>query len=132
VWAAKQREYFAKLRSTPRGRLDNSMGSMVWSALRGHKAGVSWQVWAGYTLDDLITPLERQFQPGMSWDNYGKDGWEIDHIVPRSAFNYTEPEHIDFKRCWALENLQPLWASENRSKGASLTAPFQPALELVI
>ena len=62
----------------------------------------------------------------MCWDNYGK--WHIDHIIPKSVYNYTKPEHTDFKRCWALKNLQPLWASDNLSKNDKIDKPFQQAL----
>jgi hypothetical protein len=65
----------------------------------------------------------------MSWENHGTV-WHIDHIIPKSVFNYTDAEHIDFKRCWALKNLQPLWAGENMSKGDSLVKPFQPSLAI--
>jgi hypothetical protein len=27
-----------------------------------------------------------------------------------------KPEHRDFKRCWALKNLQPMWEKENLEK----------------
>ena len=46
------------------------------------------------------------------------------------GFERTErPEDEDFKRCWALSNLQPLWMSENRSKNDKLEKPFQPSLK---
>lgn len=47
-------------------------------------------------------------------------GWHIDHKLPVASFNFDSPEHLDFKKCWALENLQPLWAKENISKGAKV------------
>ena len=68
-----------------------------------------------YTVDDLKKHLESKFQPGMSWSNYGE--WEIDHIKPDSLFKYNSTDDEEFKECWALDNLQPLWAKENRSKG---------------
>lgn len=76
--------------------------------------------------------LEAQFAPGMTWENHGNgDGrWHVDHKIPLSAFNYETPDDIDFKRCWALSNLQPMWAADNIKKGAKLTAPFQPSLAL--
>jgi len=43
--------------------------------------------------------------------------WHIDHIRPISAFSFTVPEDPEFKECWALNNLQPLWAFDNLSKG---------------
>ena len=53
---------------------------------------------------------------GMNWNNYGKNGWEIDHIKPISSFNFKSYEDKSFRKCWELVNLQPLWASENRFK----------------
>ena len=52
----------------------------------------------------------------MSWDNYGRNGWEIDHIKPISSFNFNSYKDKEFKECWSLENLQPLWAEENIRK----------------
>ena len=69
----------------------------------------------GYTVDDLKRHLESKFQPGMTWDNIGQ--WHIDHIRPDSWFNYSSIDDEEFKKCWALDNLQPLWAKENISKG---------------
>jgi hypothetical protein len=51
----------------------------------------------------------------MSWDNYGWDGWWIDHIIPRDQFDFKDPEQI--KKCWKLSNLQPLWKMDNMAKG---------------
>lgn len=71
----------------------------------------------GYTVEDLKFHLESKFQPGMSWDNYGIKGWHIDHVVPDSWFKYNSMTDDQFKQSWSLENLQPLWAHENQSKG---------------
>ena len=76
--------------------------------------------------------LEQHFTAGMTWENYGKQGWEVDHIIPRSAFNYETPDDIDFKRCWSLNNLQPLWGQENWSKGGRFEGEFQPSLAISI
>jgi hypothetical protein len=62
----------------------------------------------------------------MTWENYGD--WHIDHKIPVSAFNFSKASDIDFKRCWKLSNLQPLWAAQNVSKGNKLERPFQPSL----
>jgi hypothetical protein len=67
----------------------------------------------------------------MSWDNYGTV-WEIDHNIPVAAFNFDKPEHLDFKLCWDLKNLQPLEVSLNRSKNDRISKPFQPALAIEI
>lgn len=68
----------------------------------------------GCTSEVLVAHLEAQFQPGMSWDNYGSTGWHIDHIVPLARFDLTKEE--EFKKAVHYLNLQPLWAEENIKK----------------
>lgn len=64
----------------------------------------------GYSALDLKFHIETLFTEGMTWDNYGK--WEIDHKLPVTSFlKDTLPSIVN-----ALENLQPLWQSDNRSK----------------
>ncbi|UYE95789.1 hypothetical protein KNLIENLN_00022 [Sinorhizobium phage NV1.1.1] len=118
-----------KKRSTPKGRLENNVKAAVHRGLtKGSKNGRRTFEVLGYTLDDLRKHLERKFKPGMTWDNYGE--WHVDHIIPLAAHNYETPDDPDFKRAWALSNLQPLWRMENQSKSAKLTKPFQPSLLL--
>lgn len=63
-----------------------------------------------YSSEELKKHLESKFTKGMSWENYGKDGWEIDHIIPIVLFNINgDPLCKEFKACWSLKNLQPLW-----------------------
>ena len=94
----------------------------------GKKNGRHWETLVEYTVGDLKKHLERKFVNGMTWDNYGE--WHIDHVIPISAFNFTDPSHTDFKRCWSLKNLQPLWAFDNISKKDKLEKPFQPSLPI--
>lgn len=47
----------------------------------------------------------------MTWENYGKNGWHLDHILPQIYFKYDSYNHPAFKACWDLSNLQPLWAT---------------------
>jgi len=68
----------------------------------------------GYTPYDLIEHIESKFTDGMSWENYGE--FHIDHIIPISSFNIQEIGDNEFMRCWALENLQPMWGDENIKK----------------
>ena len=70
----------------------------------------------GYSVADLAQHLERQFLPGMSWENM--DQWHIDHIVPLAEFKASSPDSPAFKAAWALSNLRPLWAKDNMKKGA--------------
>jgi hypothetical protein len=67
-----------------------------------------------YTPEQLIEHLESLFTDGMSWENYGE--WHVDHILPITHFNITEPGDEEFMKCWCLENLQPMWGEENIKK----------------
>ena len=60
----------------------------------------------------LWNHLEKQFQSGMTRENHGK--WHIDHIIPCTAFDLTDPEQQ--KKCFHYTNLQPLWAIDNMKK----------------
>lgn len=68
----------------------------------------------GCSIPELKQHLENQFTLGMNWKNYGF-GWHIDHILPCSSFNLVDEE--EQRKCFCFENLQPLWASDNLSKG---------------
>ena len=119
-----------RTRTDPAYKLSERMRRAIGNSLKGNKNGWHWETLVGYTVADLKEHLESQFHLGMSWANYGD--WHIDHVIQISAFNFTRPEDLDFKRCWALQNLRPLWAFENQSKGAKLERPFQPTLQLGI
>ena len=62
-----------------------------------------------YTIDEFKKHLEKQFDVGMTWNNYGE--WEIDHIKPISLFNLNNDEELF--ECCNYNNLQPLWKKEN-------------------
>jgi len=115
-----------KILSTPFGRLNNAMRVAVGRSLNGHKNGASWLKLVGYSIAELKSHIEGQFKPGMSWDNYGLYGWHVDHIRPIASFEFSGKNCKQFKDCWALENLQPMWAKENRGKGAN----FEPIKEI--
>jgi len=83
--------------------------------LRGNKAGRHWEDLVGYTLQDLIEHIEKQFKKGMSWNNYNKTDWNIDHIIPLCKFNLEDPDEI--KVAFAPGNHQWLLAKDNLSKG---------------
>lgn len=110
--------------------LSHRMSSMIWQSLKGNKAGRTWESLTGYNLADLIKRLKKTMPAGYTWEDIFNGKLHIDHIIPISAFNFTKPEHTDFKRCWALSNLRLLPVKENLSKHNHLDRPFQPALKI--
>jgi hypothetical protein len=95
----------------------------------GSKSGRKWEDLVGYSLDKLKKHLRHRFQPGMTWYNYGTM-WQIDHINPVSLFNFRTPEELDFKRCWSLKNLRPLFKKDNLAKSNKLVQHFQQRLPI--
>ncbi len=73
-----------------------------------------WEI-LGYTYEEFVKHVEKLFQPGMTWDNHGE--WEIDHIIPVAFFQFKSHKDVEFKMCWRLENIQPLWKHQNKQKG---------------
>ena len=61
-----------------------------------------------------MVDLDGPFTEGMIWVNQGK--WHIDHIRSCASFDLADPERQRLSFLWT--NLQPLWAAENRAKGA--------------
>ncbi len=112
----KMKEYNKKKYSTPTGKLNRSIRSGISRSLKGKKNGRHWEDLVGYTIKDLIRHLEFQFIDSMSWNNYGGDGWSIDHKIPISLWIYNSFEDREFRQCWSLANLQPLWAYDNSVK----------------
>ncbi len=82
----------------------------------GTKSARTMQL-VGCSVTDLKKHLEKQFQPGMSWDNWGNDGWHIDHIRPCSSFDLNDP--AEQVKCFHYTNMQPLWATDNLKKGST-------------
>ena len=97
-------------------RVEVSIHSTLKENRKMCRGGTKWEKALDYTRYDLRNHIETLFQEGMTWDNYGKGGWELDHIIPKSKFYYESIEDDEFKKCWALNNLQPLWEKENIKK----------------
>ena len=70
------------------------------------------------TWEELSKYFESQFYDHpktgekMTFDNHGRYGWHIDHIIPLST---AETEEDIIKLCH-YTNLQPMWAEQNLSK----------------
>lgn len=98
-------------------RFKDRIRTAVWQCLKERntlKVNSTFQL-LGYTIEELMAHLEKQFTEGMTWDNYGE--WHVDHIRPMTSFKFESVDDPEFKECWALSNLQPLWWNDNLSKG---------------
>lgn len=102
-----------------------------------HRAGKSKQgnsvlKFLSYTIQELKEHLQKQFEPWMTWNNYGiyKNStwdesdqstwtWSIDHIIPQSTLPYVSMTDDNFKKCWALDNLRPLSTKQNTFDGSN-------------
>lgn len=117
-----KKQYREKNKDDPKFRVSNNFMSSMRSRLKNRTKGIFESV--GYSVDELMSHLESKFKGGMTWDNYGKY-WHVDHIKPVVMFNYECQDDDEFKECWALNNLQPLYARENLSKGSKYNGSTQ-------
>ena len=101
--------------SDPAFKLRKNCSTLIRVALKGNKSKSSILDYLPYTMTELKSHLENQFDAKMSWDNYGSY-WHIDHIMPQSGFVFTSMSDESFKKCWDLNNLRPLEAIENIRK----------------
>lgn len=81
--------------------------------------------YVGCNKEQLKNHLESLFVIGMSWNNYGK--WHIDHIYPLSKIDLSQESNI--RKVMNYKNLQPLWASDNVRKSASIPA-MAPVIDI--
>ena len=112
---AKRNEYRRNLRaSNPTYRLKQNLRCRVYDAFKNGTKSAPTMELVGCTTEELKAHLEAQFTEGMTWENYGIDGWHIDHIRPCASFNLLDPE--EQRICFRWSNLQPLWGVDNMSK----------------
>jgi hypothetical protein len=117
-----------RLRKIDHERLKNDRAYYVARLLRSRvgkavkkqyaeKAGKTMDL-TGCTVMQLLNHLESQFLPGMTWDNYGRKGWHIDHIIPCAAFDLSREDHQ--RKCFHYANLRPAWSHHNEGRGSRI------------
>ena len=70
-----------------------------------------------FTIPQLQSHLESQFDEHMDWTNYGSY-WHIDHIIPQNLYDFADL--CEVQKCWDIFNLRPLEALENLRKADKL------------
>ena len=123
----------AKIKSDPVFKLRKKISLFVRIALNGNKSNYSILQYLPYTMNDLKDHIQSQFEPWMTWQNWGKYdpklwddndsstwAWQLDHIIPQIHLPYDSMEDDNFKKCWSLDNLRPLSAKENIILGSKV------------
>jgi len=119
AYDTKQKWKINKMKN-PEFRLKTKLCSRLRTVI---KSGKSWDS----HLDCDLTFLQRWFEYHfrllkvfdgieLSWDKNTE--WEIDHIIPCKAFDFTNSDHL--KICFHWSNLAPLTKSHNSSKRAKI------------
>lgn len=121
AYKPKKNEWIKNRRQTdPSFRIAYALRTRLYDGIvRKYKASKSASTATLLGMDAEMTRhwLEFQFEPGMSWANYGTD-WEIDHVLPLSRFDLTDPDQQRIACGWT--NLQPKHKVHNRSKGSQI------------
>ena len=97
-----------KLSASLRNRLNRTIES-------GYKTGSAVSD-LGCSIAEFKQYFESKFQPGMTWGNWSRTGWNIDHIVPLCKFDLSDAEQL--KKACHYTNLQPLWVEDHKIKTA--------------
>lgn len=109
---ARRRKRETHLRETdPQFKNSQNLKKRIRMAFKqqGIKKSKKTEELLGTTVENAMAYVETLFLPLMSWDNYGRRGWEIDHIIPCSSFDLTrESEQL---KCFHYTNLMPRWAT---------------------
>lgn len=101
-----------KRASDPAYNLMISMRNRISKLIQGRRDKTTKEL-IGCSAECLMLHIEKQFNNGMNWNNYGSY-WHIDHIVPCNYFNLQNSSECFI--AFNYRNLQPMLAKENCSK----------------
>jgi len=114
---ARQRKWQKnKLLTDPNFKLARNLRKRIWAVLKNNTKSDSTMKLLGCSIEEFKKYIEKKFEDGMNWDNYGV--WHVDHIIPCANFDLSDPEQQ--KICFHHTNLQPMWGEHNIKKGARL------------
>lgn len=99
-------------------KLLSSVRSLVYNHIvnRDFKKRDRIETLLGCRFDDFLLYIENQFQPEMSWENYG-DIWTLDHVCPcNQSKNESELLKLQYFKNWS-----PCYKRDNLIKGDKKT-----------
>jgi hypothetical protein len=125
-WMRERRKQ--RVASDPAYKLSIAMRRRFYMAVR-NQVYDGWNIRSGEavrmlgcSMAEFVAYIESLWGDGMTWANWARDGWHIDHIIPFSAFDMTDDEQR--RAACHYTNLRPLWAKDNLRKGAKVDASF--------
>jgi len=103
------------------------IGQCIWYSFKNHGYAKESHTFAiiGLTYNEFIKWTENQFIDGMTWDNFGINGWSIDHYVPLS-YAKTKEEVVMLNN---YKNLRPMWLIDNLKKANKLPIDYKKKLK---
>jgi len=129
ILRVRERAKQARYRKVPVLRLIHNLRKNIWWALKGLKKGRTLEM-LGCTSLEFLTHLHAHFQEGMTLENYGRNGWHLEHHVPlKSIFDWTQAEHQ--RLAFNYRNTFPMWESDNIRKGNTLPPETLEHLESI-
>jgi len=99
-------------------QIKSNLRSRISIALKNNQKNGKTLELLGCTIEQLKQHLTSKFQNKMTWKNYGRRGWHIDHKIPCDSFDLNDPKQQ--KKCFHYTNLQPLWWKDNLKKSNKL------------
>ena len=104
-----------RLLNDPNYKLLCNLRGRIYGVLKGKSKSASTMELLGCTIEELWIHLESKFEPWMTRENYGKGGWDVDHIKACANFDLTDPAQQ--RICFHYTNLQPMEHIANIKKG---------------
>jgi hypothetical protein len=105
-------------RQETKKRKRDGISELIRGAIRRDAESRTIEIRLGYSIAELRQHLERQFTRGMSWEKFKDGDIHIDHIIPQASFDLSDDDQ--WRKCWCLSNLRPLWARDNLAKSGKV------------
>jgi hypothetical protein len=124
TWKRLRQKQIQRRRKDPVYKAINNVRKRLREVLKNKRAARST---VGCTRNEFMQHIESKFKRGMHWNNYGTH-WHMDHIVPVSAFDLSDPYQAKMVNHWT--NLQPLEAKKNIEKSNTIQGNVQSFLPI--
>jgi hypothetical protein len=117
-----------KSRMDPMFRVVSNLRTLCCRFMTGKNRTARARELLGCTRDELRAHIEKQFQTGVGWENYGLGigKWNIDHRIPLTHFANLATDTEQQKIAFGFRNLSPKWCPENSRKRNFFAEPLLP------